>query len=423
MGKLNHAVIVGAGIAGLSSAAAISPYFEKVTVLDKDVRDRNDGVFPVGVRKAVPQGAHIHILLRAGLDRLESIFPGISSELEARGAVRVSFGSDQQIYEYGGWMPNRDLGIHFLSQSRPLLESVVFEYASAIENVEIKQQSPVASLNIAVEHESLVPSVTLRDGSEIPADIIIDAAGNGAPFLTAISRELSCEVPVEKSSIDLFYATLHFKKKAEWLGCQENILVNPEPGISNVGGSLISVEDETWCVSLHGTNGTKPPKNIEEWMDMARKLADERIWQRIRDAERLTGLKVFKKAHSVFRRFDQVTGIPAVYFPVGDTITSFNPIYGQGMTVALGHVMGLKEAFAQRSEDLELIRKDYLNSAIDSSKPAWERAASFDKNHKLILAQEGRMETLRKLTKARHGKAEADSGFHLQLAKQVHMLL
>ncbi|WP_226663478.1 NAD(P)-binding protein [Microbulbifer aggregans] len=423
MDKMNHAVIVGAGMAGLASAAALSPYFKKVTVLDKDQRDRNDDVFPAGVRKAVPQGAHIHILLRAGLDRLESILPGISSALESRGAVRVSFGSDQQIYEYGGWMPNRDLGIHFLSQSRPLLENVVFDYVSKIDNVQISHRSPVERLNFATDPKGGAPSVTLRDGSKIASDIVIDAAGNGAPFLSEVSKVLSGEVPVEKSSIDLFYATLHFKKKAEWQGCQENILVNPEPGVSHIGGSLISIEGESWCVSLHGTNGIKPPKTIEEWMDMAKNLADQRIWQRICGADTLGSLKVFKKAHSVFRRFDQVSGIPIGYFPVGDTITSFNPIYGQGMTVALGHVLALRDAFAKKSSDLGFVFKDYLENAIDSSRPAWERAASFDKNNKLISAQEGRMETLRKLTRARHSKAESDSGFHLQLAKQVHMLL
>ncbi|MFV8781404.1 FAD-dependent oxidoreductase [Microbulbifer sp. SA54] len=422
MGSMKNAVVIGSGVAGLASAAAISPFFKKVTVLDKDTRAVASGEFPSGIRKSVPQGAHIHILLKAGLERLESILPGIASRLESRGSVRICCGTEQQIYEYGGWMPCRDLGMYFLSQSRPLLESVVYECVDEIGNVDIKQNSRVVGMDFANCSDRPKSTVFLKDGSEISADVIVDAAGNGAPFLRLMNEKLSENIPIEESPINLFYATLYFRKKALWQGKQENILVNPEPGVSNFGGSLISIEDESWCVSLHGANGEKPPKDKDEWMAMVSTLANDRIWNRIQGADIVSDLKIYKKATSIFRRFDLVEGLPKSYFPIGDTITSFNPIYGQGMTVALGHVIALKNSLSGNVEELHQIHSEYLKNSIEVSRPAWDRAALFDEQGKILSRKVGRVDTLRKITKAKHKRAEAEIDYHLELAKKVHML-
>lgn len=50
-----HAVVVGAGMGGLSAAAALSPFFDRLTVLDKDTLPSGDEV-----RLGVGQGPHTH---------------------------------------------------------------------------------------------------------------------------------------------------------------------------------------------------------------------------------------------------------------------------------------------------------------------------------------------------------------------------
>ncbi|WP_428241875.1 FAD-dependent oxidoreductase [Gynuella sp.] len=422
MEKFDHAIVIGAGMAGLSSAAVLSAYFNKVTVLDKDCLLPPDEGFPKGVRKAVPQGGHIHILLRAGLDVLESVYPGISQTLEARGSVRIQLGVDQQIFEFGEWMPERDLDVYFLSQSRPLLERAVLEYTDAIDNVDIRDRSAVSSLLLPDVHPVSEPTVILADGEQLTASLIVDAAGNAGPFISRLNAQLAEAVQVDTFPTNIFYSTVHFEKNAKWRGMQENILIIPEPGVGDIGGSLISVEHESWCVSLHGRNGAPPPRTMSEWMEAARSLPDDRIWQRIRDARPVSEVRVFKKPTSTFRRFDLNDQLPAGYVPVGDTITSFNPIYGQGMSVALGHVRVLQEQLDQY-DDFSGFRSRYLQSACEWSRQAWQRAVSFDTNYRLVEGQEARIGVMRKLTLAQHAKAKADPEFHLKLARQAQMLL
>src|SRR5207302_9028406 len=116
-----HAIVVGAGIAGLPAAKALSSRFGKVTVLERDALP----AVPI-VRAGTPQARQIHVLLRGGLDALVEFFPEFETELERAGAVRVRVGSQSRL-ELPGFdpFPSRDLGFDFLSMTRPLLELVL----------------------------------------------------------------------------------------------------------------------------------------------------------------------------------------------------------------------------------------------------------------------------------------------------------
>jgi hypothetical protein len=83
-----HAVVMGAGMAGLLAARVLADHFEQVTMVD---RDR----FPdgPGFRRGVPQSRHLHVLLSRGLECLEQLFPGFEGDLVAAG-VPVVEGSE-----------------------------------------------------------------------------------------------------------------------------------------------------------------------------------------------------------------------------------------------------------------------------------------------------------------------------------------
>jgi len=66
-----RAVVVGAGLGGLSAARVLADYFDEVIILDRD--ELPDDAAP---RPGVPQGKHPHVLLGGGLKVLENLFPG-----------------------------------------------------------------------------------------------------------------------------------------------------------------------------------------------------------------------------------------------------------------------------------------------------------------------------------------------------------
>ena len=91
----DRAVVIGAGIGGLTAARVLSRRYAQVTVLDRDV-------LPAGgePRRGVPQGGHGHILLISGLRELARLFPGLADELIHRGACRFDLGSGLYNYRF-----------------------------------------------------------------------------------------------------------------------------------------------------------------------------------------------------------------------------------------------------------------------------------------------------------------------------------
>jgi hypothetical protein len=112
-----HAVVIGASVAGLLAGRVLADHFERVTIVERDG-------LPAGpdVRKSVPQGRHIHVLLARGSRLLERFFPGLSDELTADGATPLDWAADVRWYNFGGWKPSFPSGLISSVGSRALIE-------------------------------------------------------------------------------------------------------------------------------------------------------------------------------------------------------------------------------------------------------------------------------------------------------------
>src|SRR4029453_12562101 len=129
----NHAVVIGAGMAGLTAAQAISRHFGKVTVIERDVLPAE-----AAPRTGTPQAQHAHMLLAGGLKALQILFPGFEQDLAEVGAVKVRTGKDIR-RERPGFdpFPIRDLGLNVFCMSRPLLEAVTRRRVQQTPNINI----------------------------------------------------------------------------------------------------------------------------------------------------------------------------------------------------------------------------------------------------------------------------------------------
>src|SRR5688500_1065751 len=114
-----QAIVVGAGMGGLSAAAALSKAFERVLVLDRDALPA-----AAAVRMGVGQGAHVHQLLKAGEESLERLLPGVTAAFYRAGAVEMRVGRDVKVYDFGGWMDECDAGFSITTMSRPAYEQI-----------------------------------------------------------------------------------------------------------------------------------------------------------------------------------------------------------------------------------------------------------------------------------------------------------
>ncbi len=84
-----HAVVIGAGMAGLTAAQALSKHFGKVTVIERDVLPAEPAP-----RSGTPQAQHAHMLLAGGLKALQTLFSGFEYDLAEADAVKIRTGKD-----------------------------------------------------------------------------------------------------------------------------------------------------------------------------------------------------------------------------------------------------------------------------------------------------------------------------------------
>src|SRR5712691_7105370 len=204
-----RAVVVGAGIGGLTAASALVDYFEQVFVLERDAlpRDSED-------RVGIPQGKHVHALLAGGQHALGELFPGFEDDLARAGAVPIREGLDVRT-ERPGYdpFPQRDLGWVAYALSRAQLELTVRRRVLARANIELRQRCRVQEF-VPRQDRAAITSVRYADGNgkteTVNADLIVDASGRGTltlGLLESIGRPAPEETTI---GVDLSYATAVF---------------------------------------------------------------------------------------------------------------------------------------------------------------------------------------------------------------------
>src|SRR5580704_13051860 len=137
-----QAVVVGAGLAGLTAARVLADHFEQVIVLEGDVLPAS-----AAHRTGTPQSKHLHGLLPSGLNALNELSPGFSDDLDRGGAVPLRVGLDVRM-ERPGYdpFPQRDLGWFAYAVSRPTIERAVRRRVESRANTTLRQRCRVREL-------------------------------------------------------------------------------------------------------------------------------------------------------------------------------------------------------------------------------------------------------------------------------------
>lgn len=413
--RFDNVVVIGGGIAGLGAAAVFSKYAQEVVLLEKG--QRLD--YPA-VRKSIPQGHHIHILLRAGQDRLDELFPGFSANLIAQGAARIQAGTGQRIYELGSWSPNMAVDLEFLGVSRPFLEQQMYRALEPIGNIRLLEKCTASEL---VTQGDTVTELIYQDAGGMThrqvCDAVVDASGAGSRLWRQALKDQAA-IMEEKHEIDIFYSTLIFKPKGTPRQPRENILLVPS-STQDLGASLIDIENGLTCVSLHGIGQHNIPETTEHWLYLAReRLPNDDLWLRIRDMEPCTELKTMRRKHMQWLHFEKcLNNILSGYFPIGDVISQVNPIFGQGMTLALGHAVALDHALQSGLANIDDMRGHYLKAAADWSAKAWRKCRNYTA---ITTSSDEKLQLIQRLAKQKLEMSHSDPNLYQVIVRQSQML-
>lgn len=388
----SRAVVIGAGMAGLLAARAVSEHFDSVTVVERDTLPNDPAV-----RRCVPQGHHAHVLTVRGKEALEELFPGFTDELLGYGAPTADLQTHYRVILDGHRMAPGISGIHSVGISRPLLEWHLRKSVQAIPNVGIIDRCSATAITTD-PHRRTVTGVSVSSKAHyltdhrISADLVVDASGRGTQVHSWLESQ-GFPGPREQSlTIDLTYATRRYRREPSDLHGDFGLLVAASPALPR-GGVILAQEGNSWIVTLAGYGRDAPSPDEEQFVEFAASLPAPEFADLLRHAEPLGPAVRYRIPKTVRRHFTDAH-LPIGYVPFGDTLCSFNPVYGQGMSVAALESLTLRQCC---TGDRSGVTGQFLRKIEPTLDEAWDMSADTDLRMPFI---DGERTTRTKVTNA-----------------------
>jgi 2-polyprenyl-6-methoxyphenol hydroxylase-like FAD-dependent oxidoreductase len=346
--SIGIACVLGGSFAGLLAARVLADHAEQVLVIERD----SLGDTPLA-RASVPQSRHGHFLQPEGLALLEGWFPGFTGQARVRGAV-FSPPGHQRLYIDGEAVRFPEMTV--LTASRPLLESEIRRRVRALPNVQVIKGRAIglqyeggAIRGVLYQEHDVAGRVTERMTT---ADITVDAMGRSSRLGHWLSGYGMHTMSAQRVEVGVSYATAEFGRphnpREPAIATALHQFTSPPPGDHRphahegrglAGVAAYAIEDSRWQVVAMTYSGHQVPTTADDLRNLCASLPE--IFRQATAGD-LTGEAITFYYRDSRRRLITDPGrFPIGLVGIGDSVASFNPFHGQGMTSAAAQAAAL----------------------------------------------------------------------------------
>lgn len=348
----DHAVVLGAGIAGLTAAAVLADHYVTVTVVERDrLPDK-----PID-RRGAPQGRHLHSLLSRGSQLLGEFLPGFLADLTEAGVQVLDDRDMGRIYSrIGAYTFDRSrpvadpAALTTYQASRPFLEFHLRQRVAALPNVGFREGCDVGEFVSTTAGRVTGVTVVDRDTrvtETVHADLIVDATGRATRTPLLLEKLGYARPPERTFTANGVYHSQQITIPDQNRFRERMILVLPE-GKAQRGG-LVACEDGMWTLTVasRANDLGRAPTDLAEMWALAEDFMPTHVHSWLRHAQPLSEVSTYRYPGGVWRRYDQMTRYPLGLVVIGDALCSLDPINGQGMTMATLHADILRRSMTR----------------------------------------------------------------------------
>jgi len=369
-------VIVGGGLVGMCTGLLLQRDGHEVTVLERDPAppptDPRDA-WADWERRGINQFRLPHYFQPKFRQDLDEHLPDVSQAMRDAGALPLHMVESIPDEMTGGKRAGDD-DLVALTGRRPVVEAAVANAVLAA-GLDVRRGVAVAGL-LAEPGPGGVPHVTgvrTEDGTELPADLVIDVSGRRSPCLSWLEAIGAAAPDDEVDDLGFAYYGRHLRSAD---GSTPPAFGSPLQHYESVSTLTLPADNGTWCVALVTAGNDAPLRSIRDLDTWNRVFASYPMVAHWLDGEsiedHIVSLSKIEDRHRSLMVGDEpvATGL----LLVGDAWACTNPSVGRGASIGLMHGLALRDTLRSSTiDDPAGLAKAFHAATLATVEP-WYRA-------------------------------------------------